>query len=71
MSVKEHINIKDKILGKVINMNDNNVHLIINEYVLSHWMNLVGAKNFYPSKIVNLNDQIEILVLDFDDEKEE
>ncbi len=71
-SVKEHINVKDKILSKVINMNDNNVHVIINDkfdgvITLNElsWL----KKPPHPSKIVNLNDQIEILVLDFDDEK--
>ena len=71
-SVKEHINIKDKILGKVINMNDNNVHLIINDkYDGVITLNELSwlKKPPHPSKIVNLNDQIEILVLDFDDEK--
>ena len=71
-SVKENINIKDKILSKVINMNDNNVHVIINDkfdgvITLNElsWL----KKPPHPSKLVNLNDQIEILVLDFDDEK--
>ena len=71
-SVKEHINIKDKILCKVINMNDNNVHLIINDkYDGVITLNELSwlKKPPHPSKIVNLNDQIEILVLDFDDEK--
>tara|TARA_A200000113_G_scaffold178901_1_gene164489 strand:+ start:129 stop:1829 length:1701 start_codon:yes stop_codon:yes gene_type:complete len=71
-SVKENINIKDKILSKVINMNDNNVHVIINDkYDGVITLNELSwlKKPPHPSKLVNLNDQIEILVLDFDDEK--
>ena len=71
-SVKEHINIKDKILSKVVNMNDNNVHVIINDkYDGVITLNEISwlKKPPHPSKIVNLNDEIEILVLDFDDEK--
>tara|TARA_B100000989_G_scaffold212204_1_gene161159 strand:- start:1578 stop:3278 length:1701 start_codon:yes stop_codon:yes gene_type:complete len=71
-SVKEKINIKDKILSTVVNMNDNNVHVIINnKYDGIITLNELSwlKKPPHPSKIVNLNDQIEILVLDFDDEK--
>ena len=63
-----------KVLGKVISMNDNNVHLIINnkyDGVISlnelSWL----KKPPHPSKIVNINDEIEVLVLDIDDEKKE
>ena len=71
-NVKENINIKDKILSKVVNMNDSNVHIIINDkYDGIITLNELSwlKKPPHPSKIVNLNDQIEILVLDFDDEK--
>ncbi len=70
--VNENIKVNDKVLAKVISMNDNNVHLIINN-------NFDGAislnelswlkKPPHPSKIVNLNDEIEVLVLDIDDDK--
>ena len=71
-NVRENINAEDKVLSKVINMNDNNVHIIINDKYdgiiplneLS-WL----KKPPHPSKIVNLNDQIEVKVLDLDDEK--
>ena len=64
---------KDGIaLSKVISMNDNNVHVIIkNQYdgVISinelSWL----KKPPHPSKIVNINDEIEVLVLDIDDDK--
>ena len=53
-------------------MSDNNVHLIIdNKYdgiiTLSElsWL----KKPPHPSKILNLNDEVEILVLDIDNEK--
>ena len=68
------LKVNDKIIGKVISMNDNNVHIIINnkyDGVISlnelSWL----KKPPHPSKIVNLNDEIEVLVLDIDDEKKE
>jgi len=70
--VNENIKVNEKILAKVINMNDSNVHLIIdNKYdgVISlnelSWL----KKPPHPSKIVNLDDEIEVLVLDIDDDK--
>ena len=71
-SVKENINTNDNIVSKVVNMNDNNVHVIINDkYDGVITLNELSwlKKPPHPSKIVNLNDEIEILVLDFDDEK--
>ncbi len=71
-SIKENIKVDDKIVGKVISMNDNNVHLIINNQYdgnisLSElsWL----KKPPHPSKIINLNDEIEVLVIDIDEEK--
>ena len=70
--VNENIKNNDKVIAKVINMNDNNVHLIINnnfDGVISlnelSWL----KKPPHPSKILNINDEIEVLVLDIDDEK--
>jgi len=70
--VNENIKVNDKILAKVTNMNDNNVHLIINnnfDGIISlnelSWL----KKPPHPSKIINLNDEIEVLVLDIDDDK--
>jgi small subunit ribosomal protein S1 len=70
--VNENIKVNDKVLAKVINMNDNNVHLIINnkfDAVISlneiSWL----KKPPHPSKIVNINDEIEVLVLNIDDDK--
>ena len=70
--INENINVNDKVLAKVISMNDNNVHLIINnnfDGVISlneiSWL----KKPPHPSKIVNINDEIEVLVLDIDDDK--
>ena len=61
-----------KVISKVVNMNDNNVHIIINENydgIISlselSWL----KKPPHPSKIVNLNDEIEVLVIEIDDEK--
>ena len=70
--VNENIKVNDKVLAKVISMNDNNVHLIINnkfDAVISlneiSWL----KKPPHPSKIVNINDEIEVLVLNIDDDK--
>ena len=70
--VSENIKINEKILGKVISMNDNNVHLIINDSydgVISlselSWL----KKPPHPSKIININDEIEVLVLEIDNDK--
>ena len=70
--VNENIKVNDKVLAKVINMNDNNVHLVINnkfDAVISlneiSWL----KKPPHPSKIVNINDEIEVLVLNIDDDK--
>ncbi|MDC3079051.1 S1 RNA-binding domain-containing protein [Pelagibacteraceae bacterium] len=70
--INENIKNNDKVLAKVISMNDNNVHLIINnkfDGVISlnelSWL----KKPPHPSKIVNINDEIEVLVLDIDDDK--
>ncbi len=70
--VGENIKVNDKILANVISMNDNNVHLIIKnsfDGIISlnelSWL----KKPPHPSKIVNVNDEIEVLVLDIDDDK--
>ncbi len=70
--VAENIKPMEKISGKVISMNDNNVYLIINndyDGVVSlnelSWL----KKPPHPSKIVNVNDEIEVLVLDIDNDK--
>ena len=70
--VGENIKVNDKILANVISMNDNNVHLIIKnsfDGIISlnelSWL----KKPPHPSKIVSVNDEIEVLVLDIDDDK--
>ena len=70
--VRENIELNSKVLGKVINLNDNNVHIIINELydgIISlneiSWL----KKPPHPSKIVNINDEVEVLVLEIDDDK--
>jgi len=70
--VNEKIKPKDKVMSKVVSMNDNNVYVsikdnfdgIINLNELS-WL----KKSPHPSKIVNINEDIEVLVLDIDDDK--
>ena len=70
--VNENINLNQKIKSKVVNMNDNNVNVVINNAYdgiipiseLS-WL----KKPPHPSKLVSLNDEIEVLVLEIDEEK--
>ncbi len=70
--VKEKIQIDQKILGKVVSMSDNNVHVIINnQYDATITLNELSwlKKPPHPSKIVNINEEIEVVVLEIDDEK--
>ena len=71
-TINDNIKTDDKVTAKIISMNDNNVHLIIDnkfDGVISlnelSWL----KKPPHPSKIVNLNDEIEVLVLNIDDDK--
>ena len=71
-SIRDNIKINDKRLCKVVSMNDNNVHVIFNDKYdgiinLSElsWL----KKPPHPSKIISLNEEIEVLILDIDDEK--
>ncbi len=70
--VNENIKSNEKVIGKIINMNDNNVHLVIKDKydgVISlselSWL----KKPPHPSKILRLNEEVEVLVLEIDDEK--
>ena len=70
--IKDYIKPNDKVTAKIISMNDNNVHLIINnnyDGIISlnelSWL----KKPPHPSKIVNTNDELEVLVLDIDNDK--
>jgi len=70
--VNETFKVEEKVQGKVVSMNDNNVYIIIKDNydgVISlnelSWL----KKPPHPSKILNINDEIEVLVLDIDDEK--
>ena len=70
--VSAKIKLNDKVSGTVVNMNDNNVHIVINnsyDGVISlnelSWL----KKPPHPSKIISLNQVIEVLVLDIDDDK--
>tara|TARA_B100001057_G_scaffold453020_1_gene497487 strand:- start:2763 stop:4463 length:1701 start_codon:yes stop_codon:yes gene_type:complete len=71
-NVNEKIKANEKVIGKIISMNDNNAHLVIkNEYdgIISlselSWL----KKPPHPSKILSLNEEVEVLVLDIDDER--
>lgn len=70
--VNENIIINEKVTGKVVSMNDNNVHVIINnkyDGVISlnelSWL----KKPPHPSKILSLNEEIDVLILEIDEEK--
>ena len=71
-NIKESIKMDEKVLCKVVGMNDNNVHITLHDQfdgIISlnelSWL----KKPPHPSKIINLNDEIEVLVLDIDEEK--
>jgi len=71
-NVNNSIKANDKILSKVVSMNDNNVHIIID----SKYDGIIPLNELswlkkppHPSKILNLNDEVEVLVLSIDDEK--
>ncbi len=71
-SINENIKINEKVLSKVVSMNDNNVHIIIdNKYDGIVTLNEISwlKKPPHPSKLVNLNEEVEVLVLSIDDEK--
>ena len=70
--IEESIKTNEKVNCKVISMSDNIVNVIIaNQFdgVISlnelSWL----KKPPHPSKIVNINEEIEVLVLDIDDER--
>ncbi len=70
--VEQNIKLNQKVISKVISMNDNNVYVIINDQydgVITinelSWL----KKPPHPSKILNINDEVEVLVLEIDDEK--
>ncbi|MDC3021915.1 30S ribosomal protein S1, partial [Pelagibacteraceae bacterium] len=71
-NVKSKITIQDKVIGKIVSMNDNNVHIIIdNSFDGIIPLNELSwlKKPPHPSKIVNLNDEVEVLILEIDDDK--
>ncbi len=70
--IRDNIKNNEKVVGKVISMNDNNVYLIINN--IYDGIITLGELSWlkkppHPSKIINLNEEIEVLVLDIDDDK--
>ena len=70
--VNENIKINQKIKAKVVSMNDNNVHIIIDDkYDGTISLNELSwlKKPPHPSKILNINDEIEVLVFEIDNEK--
>ena len=71
-NVNKNIKINNKVIAKVSSMNENNVYLIINNLydgIISlnelSWL----KKPPHPSKIVNMNDQIEVLITDIDEDR--
>ena len=70
--VHDNIKVDDVISSKITNIGDNHINLIINELYDGSislgeltWL----KKPAHPSKIVNLDDIIEVKVLDIDDER--
>ena len=71
-NVNENIRVNSKVIAKVSSMNENNVYLIIDNLydgIISlnelSWL----KKPPHPSKIVNLNDDIEVLITDIDEDR--
>ena len=71
-SINENIKVSEKISCKVITMNDNNVHVVIQDKydgIISinelSWL----KKPPHPSKIVSVNENIEVVVLEIDGDK--
>ena len=71
-NVNENIKVNNKVIAKVSSMNENNVYLIIDNLydgIISlnelSWL----KKPPHPSKIVNLNDEIEVLITDIDEDR--
>tara|TARA_B100000989_G_scaffold296770_1_gene280745 strand:- start:1539 stop:3239 length:1701 start_codon:yes stop_codon:yes gene_type:complete len=71
-SINENLKVSDKIYCKIININDNNVHLVIQDKydgIVSinelSWL----KKPPHPSKIVSVNENIEVVVLEIDNDK--
>ena len=71
-NINENIKIDDKVMSKVININDTSVNIIISDKydgIISlnelTWL----KKPPHPNKIVNQNDEIEVKVLEIDQEK--
>ncbi len=71
-TVRDDIKVEDKVICKVISLNDNNVNVIIKDlYDGNITLNELSwlKKPPHPSKIINIKDEIEVIVLDIDDEK--
>ena len=71
-NINENIKIDDKVMSKVININDTSVNIIISDKydgIISlnelTWL----KKPPHPNKIVNQNDEIDVKVLEIDQEK--
>ena len=70
--VRESITVNEKMICKVVNMNDNNVHITLRDQfdgvIPLHELSWL-KKPPHPSKLVNIGDETEVLVLEIDDEK--
>tara|TARA_B100000575_G_scaffold248604_1_gene214595 strand:+ start:5126 stop:6823 length:1698 start_codon:yes stop_codon:yes gene_type:complete len=70
--VRESITVNEKMICKVVNMNDSNVHITLsNQFdgvIPLHELSWL-KKPPHPSKLVNIGDETEVLVLEIDDEK--
>ncbi len=70
--VQDNIQVNTKTICKVVGMNDNNVHVILK----SNYDGVIALNELswlkkppHPSKIVNLDEEIEVLILEIDDDK--
>ncbi len=71
-TVNDKVKVDDKISAKVVNISDSYVNIIINEVydgLISLGELTWLKKPAHPSKIVNLNEEVEIKILEIDEEK--
>ena len=73
-SVNDNIKIDDELTAKVISISDNHVNVILKE----NYDGLISLSELtwlkkppHPSKVVNINDELTIKVLEIDEEKKD
>ncbi len=70
--INDSLKVNEKAFGRVVSMNDNNVHIILNDLYDAiipsteiSWL----KKPPHPSKMINVGEEIEVLILEIDNDK--